>query len=360
MSRKIRSESELRRQVQKILGFPVAEWAWKVAVLERAVSEVLQGENTPEWLAQKLQQWMDVLELQTKATPEFIIPNRRQRRGETTQVRREALSEALAAIARQSEEVLSFRSKILRGRILQFQEIEKWIEEHRQDATYPHALLIRIKRDSSLFHRSGRQSKGCLRLVGPDEIEGPAPVDSLFYAKPGSICADAVPVGRDGTLRIVQRISKTLAGRFLWQEAQATVFLLADLTPLITTQSIQFGPPPFMKVPDREHLLPMSCLTRVIITIDPMKTPRELSQEYGRVRTQLLGRKPRSQSEKHLQLALFAVKHQPLDKEAMAQWGTRFPKWKYTRLSLFSRDARVARERLLHEHPVDPWRKRHD
>lgn len=51
MSRKIRSDSDLRKRVEEILNCPIAPWAWKIAVMERAVSEVLKGENNPEWLA---------------------------------------------------------------------------------------------------------------------------------------------------------------------------------------------------------------------------------------------------------------------------------------------------------------------
>ena len=162
-------------------------------------------------------------------------------------------------------------------------------------------------------------------------------------------------MARDGALRVVYEVSKALAGWFRWEEAQATVFLLTDITPLITTQNVQLSPAPFMKLPYGDHLWPLSCLTRVTLTIDPMMTPRELSQYYAKLRAKLLDGKLRAQSAKHLKLAAFAVEHPALDKAAMGEWARRFPKWKYPRVSLFARDAKMARDRLLHQSAVDLW-----
>jgi hypothetical protein len=353
MGRKIRSESELRRHVEKILACPVPEWAWKIAGIERWVSEVLKGEEVPENLANRLKQYMDTGGPQVGAAPEFLIQPRRQRRAKTVGGRQKALSEALAEIARQSDEVQWFRSRILNGRTLTFQEVEKWIEEHRQDGAYPHVLLVRIKRNSELFHRAGRQRQGCLCSVEPDEIEGTAPVEGLYYAKPDGN-AGCVPVARDGTLRVVYETSQALAGRFLWEEAQATMFLLTDIIPLISTQHVQFRPAARMALHYKDHPVALSCLMRVTLTIDPMMVPREVAALYRKVRPQLFDQRMRTQSAKHLRLAVFAIKHPTLDKAAMTAWQQKFPAWKYSHLKTFVRDARIARDRLLHHNAVAP------
>ena len=129
------------------------------------------------------------------------------------------------------------------------------------------------------------------------------------------------------------------------------MFLLTDCTPLLT-DTIQLGRPPWITL--QWGGVRLSCLNRITLTIDPLTTPREVAQQYASIRAKLLSRNPRSQSLKHLQLAVFAVKHPVLDQEAMVEWGAQFPRWKYTRFSLFARDARTARARLLHEHPADP------
>jgi hypothetical protein len=371
MSRKVLSESQLRRRSEEILKHPVTKAAWQIAVEERMVSQVLQGEDSEEWLAKKVERLMDIIEDQAQPTPRFIVPKRRQRRGKTIAGREEAISKAVAELARQSEEVQSFRSKILSGELLKFADVEQWITNRARDSVYPHALLVRIERDSKLYNRAGRQHEDSLSSVRPDEIEGPAPTDSLHYGKPDSSYGHCVPVGRDGTLRVVYELSKKLANEFRWQEAEATVFLLTDLPPRVVTESFEFRLPPFITPPyevrdpksrtsregvgSRRHLVPLDCLARVSITVDPFVTPQELKEKYAKLRGKLLSRKPRAQSEKNLQLAVFAVKHPALDKAAMIEWGRVFPKWAYHRVSLFGRDARDSRDRLLHYATADIW-----
>lgn len=351
MSRGRRSEPDLRRRVERILGAPVTKAAWTIAVKQRMVDEVLQNENTVEWLSQQLKEMMDIIG-SPEAAPEFIVPGRRQRRGKTLNDRTKAISEALAAIARQSDEVKSFRSRFLDSQLLRFNDVEQWIKERRQDCTYPHAVLVRVKTGPALGP-SGWHLEQPLSLVASNEIEGRAPVDLLNYAKHGSNWVHCVPVGRDGTLRVVFDLSKALVNRFRWQEAQATMFLLTDITPLVATESVQFNGPPFTNLPWGRRL-PLGCLTRITLTIDPMVTPRELSRTYAKLRADLLIRKSKVQSEKHLQLAVFAIDHPALDKEALGEWARRFAKWKYRRVSLFARDARMARDRLLHPRVVLP------
>lgn len=349
MNRKKPSVSELRRQVEQVLKHPVSDEAWLLAEEDRAVSEVQQDDNDVEWLARKVARSMEIFGQQPRAAPEFIT--RRQRRGKATQGRREAISSALAEIARQDEDVLYFRRTVLNDQLLQFEEVDRWIQERRSDATYPHAIIVRIKNGLKFNHQIGWQLEPPLSSMGPERIEGLVPVDTLAYAKKGDRWKHIVPIGRDGTLRTVWRLSNSLARKFRWQEAQATMFLLTDMTPLLS-EEVTFNPPCMITLP-WGGLLPLSCLTRVTLIIDPMMAPREIAQKYARIRAKLLSRKPRTQGEKHLQLAVFAVKYPTLSREAMVEWGLRFPDWKYTRVSLFARDARIARQRLLQEHPVD-------
>jgi hypothetical protein len=111
------------------------------------------------------------------------------------------------------------------------------------------------------------------------------------------------------------------------------------------------------------------------MTVDPITTPRELAAKYARFRLQVLNqgtgklgkrlKRARPLSEKHAKLATFAVRHNPLDSKKMTVWNRQFPQWEYTRYSNFSRDAKVAKERLLHQvkwdsasfanPPVEQW-----
>jgi hypothetical protein len=227
--------------------------------------------------------------------------------------------------------------------------VEPWIKDHQKDEVYPHAVLLRVKK---LDYRTGWPIDPPLQLAQNDQIEGVANVDCLEYGKPGSGWVHRVPIGRDGTLRVLHELSKTLATFFHWQAAQATAFVLTDLTPVIETESVAVHPAPHVTVPYGGPQ-PLACLVRVTLTIDPIMTPKELARKYASVRNRLLAQKPRALSTKHLALAVFTTKHPALNQESMEQWAREFPQWKYRRISQFGRDARTARSRLLHRSPVD-------
>jgi hypothetical protein len=356
MNRSPKAESALRREIEKILTF-VPDLLWKIARKENYVSEVLQGgrgANTPESLAKRLRDWMDTGGPQQQPAPRFIAPTlaRRQRRGKTVQSHQGAVSDAIAEIVRQREDVRSFRRDVLHGQILKPEDVERWIEEHRRDGAYPHAVLVRLKTGFEFDDRDEFKLKPLLSSVEPEDIERFVSNDTLDYGKPGSDLTHSVPIDRDGSLRVVYEISRTLARLFCWQDAQATVFLLTDLTPMIDTELVGLSPPPVVTLPYGE-VKPLACLARLTMTVDPLLTPREVSQKYAKLRSRCLVSKPRAMSQKHLELAVFATKHPAVDRDAMELWGREFPSWKYQRVSIFARDAREARARLLHRSPVD-------
>jgi hypothetical protein len=347
-----KTEAALRRKVESILGYRVPDQLWGIAVDEKYVSEVLQGENSIDWLVEKLRAWKAKGDLREEQAPRFIAPNRRHRRSKTVASHQEAVSDAIAEIVRQREDVRSFRRDVLHGQILKPEDVERWIEEHRRDGAYPHAVLVRLKTGFEFDDRDEFKLKPLLSSVEPEDIERFVSNDSLDYGKPGSDRTHPVPIGRDGTLRVVYEISKTLARLFCWQEAQATVFLLTDLTPMIDTELVGLSQPPVVTLPYGE-VKPLACLARLTMTVDPLLTPREVSQKYAKLRGRCLVSKPRAMSQKHLELAVFATKHPAVDRDAMELWGREFPSWKYQRVSIFARDAREARARLLHRSPVD-------
>src|SRR6202022_2521187 len=118
-------------------------------VKDRMVSDVLQNEGTIEWLAGKIRELMDIGS-NPAAAPMFIDPTRRQTRSKTLDRRNEALSEAVAALAHQRSDVERFRSTILEGQLIRFEDVEKWIEDRRSDCTHQNAIIVRLKKGTNV------------------------------------------------------------------------------------------------------------------------------------------------------------------------------------------------------------------
>ena len=74
-------------------------------------------------------------------------------------------------------------------------------------------------------------------------------------------------------------------------------------------------------------------------------SPRELATRYAEIRSQLLGRS-RSQTEKHIHLAMFALQHPDCNKDAQLEWNKIHPRWQYWRLNRFKKEANTAKRRL--------------
>ena len=132
---------------------------------------------------------------------------------------------------------------------LQIGEVEGWIKEHRAEEIYPHALIVRLKTGFKLQYKDGWHVDPPLASLGPDAIEGLAPLDLVSYARQGSNWEHRYPIGRDGTLRVLYDLANALSIRFRWQTAQATMFLFTGLTPLLSLEGAEIGPPPLASLP---------------------------------------------------------------------------------------------------------------
>jgi len=95
-----------------------------------------------------------------------------------------------------------------------------------------------------------------------------------------------------------------------------------------------------------------AAFARIALTVDPATTPREVAAVYAKHRRELVGRRYRPLSEKHLALLAFGAEERakvpPTKWKAIfAQWNGEHPKWQYTSAHLLARDWRVARARVL-------------
>lgn len=144
-------------------------------------------------------------------------------------------------------------------------------------------------------------------------------------------------VADGGTLDRLRAVSEYASQRTGWTKAQATVFILTGLPPLVKQ----------MRAELIERDIPR--LSRVKLEIDPGMSPREVADEYRRVRQYLVGKRHRDLTDKYLQLATFTLtelRGATLDAR-MHAWNDTHPDWAYAFPSMFGRDAQLAQQRLL-------------
>lgn len=215
--------------------------------------------------------------------------------------RHQALAILWAKEAESQTDVAAFRKEVLRGKLLRWEDVESWIQR-------------RAKAD------------------GPDK-SGALERQVLAYAVPSDAWERCIPTTSDGVLEWLRRISERLSGRYRWQEAQSTVFVLTGQTPLVSPAEAKI---------DREA---------IVLTVDPSLTPRQVADYYRRFKKGLLGgRRIKALSHKHLQLATFAADRPDQETWAkkMEAWNRSVPKgWRYENDARFKRDCLQAQRRLL-------------
>ncbi len=325
------SETAIRRQMERRCG-KISDSVWQYAIEKRMVSEVMQGESDPDWLAGEI---LRLKELEAGAAgPPFIELHRRQRRAKRIPCRQEAISCCVANQARENPQVKWFRKTFLGGRVLRIEEVDAWVQRQAQDYPYRHAVIVRLPAGIvPQCHADGRYT-----LTPPlpevSQFAGLVPVTMLDYHRADSVWVQRIPAAPDGPLGALYKLSDSLAEIYGWQKAQASSFVLTDLTPEIPLCMVSFV--------SRE----LGALARIQISVDPFCTPAEVAQRYKRIRSKVLMVKTKALSEKHTELALHALQESALDAGSLESWNRQHPGWAYRRMNRFRKEARNARSRL--------------
>ena len=343
-----------RYEIEQVLGRKIRDSLWKYLSDNGFVGESPEYSEPIQWLAKKAK---ELLEAAGEGPVDLLASeasNRRQRRVRAMPVKREAISSLLAAIARNDEMVKIFRKEYLKTGYLSPAQVPAWIYRRRDQGSYSRAMILSLPAGLSYKWSGEWHAKPPLSILKAGRMEGFLPNEFLAYAEPDSVWRRIIPVRRDGILRNLQQLSASLAEQFGWQEAQATIFILTDLVPLVGINTVQIKWPRALRTEvGSNEIFPVACLARITITVDPLMTPQEVAALYRKTRATHLRRKPRSLSDKHMLLAAYLADHSPLDGKLMAEWNRQHPKWQYRRFSLFSRDARRARHVILHDLILD-------
>jgi len=245
----------------------------------------------------------------------------------------EAVSQLVAVEAGQTPMVIDFRRDVLRGKLLQPDQVERFL--------YILARRQKIKPWVKLYASPEEINAGMIPLT--NATQAAYGYDSLEYTLSGTHQIQRLLVSSKGILGWLLWLSGELSERYLWRRCDATIFVLTDVPPPIEESDYRV---------DSTRAVP--ALTRVIMQLDPAMSPREVANLYRQIRLKYFGGRHRSMSEKHVELAKFwsSVEEDAPWKAVMQEWNKLHPRWAYKREQNFERDCGQARRRLLGQGPV--------
>jgi hypothetical protein len=326
-----------RQQVERQLGSSLLDSEWRYIVAERYPEKFFRREVSIEEVCSEIRSARRIHpapEAIQRPLPQFVTAHPKQRGDKPSPTRQAAISILIAESAREEPDLQAFRREVLGGKLLDASQLGEWIEaQATRDG--PATLWLKVPLPDSyrveFGNDSPRLNKPLVELYGSTIC----PPEVLEYALPDQPLR-AVAIRAGGLLFHLRELCEVLASRYGWLVDQTVTFVLTDAIPLVSAIDYE--------TKARQPLV----LSRLLMTVDPSLSPREVSATYKRVRTQILGRRYRTMSQKHIQLALFTVEHKgKRAKQQMQVWNRQFRKWKYGELSNFSRDCEVAKRRLL-------------
>ena len=166
----------------------------------------------------------------------------------------------------------------------------------------------------------------------------------VMYGLPDSQYSIPKLVRVRGVLDSLRALAEDLSGRYRWTKAQATVFVLTGLTPLISPISTTIS----------EGQIPAT--NEVTITIRPTATRDDVMDAFQAARRKFFGSRTRAIPERQAHLVLYRLgrlHHTPDETWTQTQqaWNehhqTARPGWKFTTAKQVKRDFNSARRRLL-------------
>lgn len=326
-------DEEIRLVLQKRLRRKNIDRLWKHLKSRGYVDEVTDGFAT---IADLVEQSRDILAagiIDRASTGGAVQPD-----GPTAgQERRWALSQIVAAEMTKGERVTGFRRDHLEGGLIKWPEAQSWIQRCAA-ADGPSTTDLTVTIPHSRLDYNGR---GEARLDPPLERMTAFKVsrESLEYAVPGSDWVLHVPVSSGGVLDQLRRLSEWLASKCTWMSAQATIFVLSGVVPLISS----------VRTTTTVVSSNRKWAARIVLDIDPAATPDEVLRVYQAVREGSGLAHRRTITPRLARLAAFATaEHAELPwKERQRLWNEKFPDWRYDQASNFRRDALAGRQRLL-------------
>lgn len=350
------SNDDIRRRIAQRLGSPITAPEWshleEEGLLEGIRNAVREKEGPAaigEYIQDAANYLQRVRESQRGAAPQrgprmrspvVLQAVARLEAVHATQ-RDEYLSDALAGLAEQDEEVQAFRRDHFGGRYIydyytppNTLPYPAWIEQQWARERLPAELsagqLLVLTYAELLSTKS----------AGEDEAEGADEADS---ENTEASVIRSLPVVPGGTLDRLRRIAERLSHQYRWDPAGAATFILTGFAPFVSTLTAQI-----------DWRSDLSVMTRIVLTVDLVMTPKQVAEAYRRERKKLVTTFPREMDQKSLLLAAVTQSksfagHTRADQ--MKVWNIIAGEdWQYSDVHKFGRDLRRAVHRLLHPH----------
>jgi hypothetical protein len=256
-----------------------------------------------------------------------------------------ALSVAMGLLASEMKEVRDFREEVLNGRTLRWEQIQAWVEDQAiADGPATKYLEVPLPAGTEVTPTpSGVVLDPDLRLedVPLGAFALSARILEYGLEEGGWVVRRATAIG--GTLDRLRQLSETLENRFAWGRAEACVFVLTGIPPLVTDVRLR-----------QRRQLAFPAASRLMLEVDLTVEPMRLAETYRRVRSRWLRRGHRRQSAKRLRLAVFSLEKRReglmwagIMREWNETWGREFARGIYKHVSNFRRDAGDAQRQLL-------------
>jgi hypothetical protein len=346
MEQKTITDHELRDDVNARLDRPMSNSEWGALIRTGEVRRFREQHANPEALAEAIRQFRrDFGGAASKPEQRGLLPKgKRSYGGLRDSDRVLAISDFISQQARMREDVKQYRESVLRGQLIEPDDVEPWITR-QASADGPPTLFVSLplpKGNQLVTNPQGDLvTKKAIDTTKKDAIVSTSRI-FLEYGTPGGGFIQFQPVSMTGVLNRLRMLSENLASDYRWQKSQASTFVLTDLAPILPSfsSSVHHG------------LLPVA--DRVTLEVDPSVSPRELAALYRKAIQRIYGRDRERVTDKHMRLAAFATSRpagQTLA-ESMKVWNRHNPDLKYEYNTNFGRDLKDAlRKTRLTEEP---------
>jgi hypothetical protein len=328
----------LEAETKALLRIELRQEMWDYFLDEGHVLRVQKGEKTVGWLADRVVAALTAAGQGARMMRDLKAGRRLSAEQNTQGERQKVLSFLLAQKAAEDPQVVTFRQRVLQGRLLSLQEVALWIQQQATRDGPPTAWLevpvpkgTDLRRDPTTLSISINPTLTIAKVEG---VEGPR-FRRLEYRIPGDNWIQSLSTAAGRVLEQLRVLSGRLTRQYPWQPYAATLFVLTGENPPITEISGSISA-------ERGG--------RITLEIDPVLTPRQVAEAYRRFRRRVLGGKRlKTLSPKHLRLAAFVAERPEAEtwQERMEAWNRAYPDWKYAQESNFRRDTGVAQKRQL-------------